>query len=332
MEKKVDEDLQEKNSGMNKIKSASIDDRKDFDGVHEGSFPLESVKLMDLYQKRIVSTVQAPKHKYALCLGYLGTNYQGLQINPGALSIESFLERALLLCGGIIEQNYGNLQKIGWTRAARTDRGVHALSQCCSMKIKIVDGGVSEFIKNINLFLPNDIRVFAATKVSKSFNAKTDCSGRKYEYLLPTYLLTDIDIINDILSTTDGVDNNESNSLPTFSKSYHNSERLREARSKLISYRITDAKLNSLKECFRRYVGTHKYHNFTSNKLPTETSSQRYITEISISEPYVDPVRSVEWICISIVGQSFLLNQVLHNFGIRAIGLTILISYLSFSC
>ena len=40
MEKKVDEDLQEKNSGMNKIKSASIDDRKDFDGVHEGSFPL----------------------------------------------------------------------------------------------------------------------------------------------------------------------------------------------------------------------------------------------------------------------------------------------------
>jgi hypothetical protein len=68
-----------------------------------------------------------PKRKYACCLAYFGTSYQGLQMNPDCNSIEAQLEKALFLAGCFNENNYGHLQKLQWTRAARTDRGVHAL-------------------------------------------------------------------------------------------------------------------------------------------------------------------------------------------------------------
>jgi len=103
----------------NKNNAESVDERREFVGVHEGSFPIEEVKASPLYLSRIVYPENTPKRKYALCFGYLGTPYQGLQINPGAYSIESVLERALFLCGGISENNYGNLGKIAWTRSAR---------------------------------------------------------------------------------------------------------------------------------------------------------------------------------------------------------------------
>ena len=60
------------------------------------------------------------KKKMAVCFGYLGSKYQGLQVNPDADTIEKELERALFLCGGIHESNFGFLQKVQWTRAART--------------------------------------------------------------------------------------------------------------------------------------------------------------------------------------------------------------------
>ena len=41
----------------------------------------------------------------------------------------------------------------------------------------------------INAHLPPHIRVFAVKRVTKSFDARHACSGRMYEYLLPTYTL-----------------------------------------------------------------------------------------------------------------------------------------------
>ena len=75
------------------------------------------------------------------------------------------MERALLLAGGIIECNYGNLNKIQWTRAARTDAGVHAVAQCCAMRLLTSPHGKSSFIESVNSFLPSDIRLHAMTKV-----------------------------------------------------------------------------------------------------------------------------------------------------------------------
>lgn len=37
------------------------------------------------------------------------------------------MEKALFAIGGIADYNFGDLKKIGWNRATRTDKRVHAL-------------------------------------------------------------------------------------------------------------------------------------------------------------------------------------------------------------
>lgn len=91
---------------------------------HTGSYPLEELKASPAYAQRIVQE-GGVKRKYAVCVSYLGTNYQGLQINPAAKTIEAELERALFLAGGIVESNYGFMHKVQWTRAARTGEFLH---------------------------------------------------------------------------------------------------------------------------------------------------------------------------------------------------------------
>lgn len=88
---------------------------------HKGSYDLDLIKSSDAYQRRITQE-DAVKRKYAVCFGYLGDNYQGLQINPGAHTIEMEIERAAFLCGGIQECNFGYMHKIQFTRAARTGK------------------------------------------------------------------------------------------------------------------------------------------------------------------------------------------------------------------
>lgn len=101
------------------------DDRKDIE-IHAGSYPIDEVKAMPEYAELVEQT--ASKRTYALNIGYCGSSYQGLQTNEGAITIEGLLERALFLSGGIKECNFGNLQKVGWTRAARTDN--QSLKSC----------------------------------------------------------------------------------------------------------------------------------------------------------------------------------------------------------
>lgn len=52
-----------------------------------------------------------------------------MQRNPGARTIEGELEKALFRAGAIAEQDLGDMRKIDWMRAARTDKGVSALGQ-----------------------------------------------------------------------------------------------------------------------------------------------------------------------------------------------------------
>mmetsp|Transcript_3091 Transcript_3091/g.7657 ORF Transcript_3091/g.7657 Transcript_3091/m.7657 type:complete len:214 (+) Transcript_3091:220-861(+) len=79
------------------------------------------------------------KTKVALHLGYDGSQYKGLQINresSAGQTVEHFLEQAIYQVGGIRDSNMGDLTKIGWSRASRTDKGVHSLASVppCSLK------------------------------------------------------------------------------------------------------------------------------------------------------------------------------------------------------
>ena len=283
---------------------------------HVGSYPLDEIKSSPEYEKRITQPEHSVKRKYALCVSYLGTNYQGLQINPGAKTIEQELERALFLSGGIIEQNYGYMHKVQWSRAARTDRGVHALTQCCAMKLLLPEKERSQFMEHVNAFLPSDIKLQTMTKVSKSFNAKNLCTKRRYHYLLPTFTLQKVQEINQVLTEaykaqgpvkgagyeSGYVDPNTSRTLTK--------DTLQSMRQSFVDYRVTSDIIESFRTALHAYEGTKNYHNFTSGKDSSEANSKRYILSFTCSEPFICQTTNVEYVLLSVLGQSFLLNQI----------------------
>lgn len=206
---------------------------------HLGCIPIDTIKASPEYALRIPPSDDHPKRKYAVCFGYLGSAYQGLQINPNALTVEAVLLKAFLLSGSIEESNYENPQKIGWTRAARTDRGVHAISQVCAMKLKVMPNKEDELRLTLNSFLPADIRVFDVKRVTKSFNSKVACSGRRYQYLFPTYLLkpvAEVSALRDALGKFDKM----------------------ALRNALISYRVSAEALSRLRDAFKVFEGTRR--------------------------------------------------------------------------
>lgn len=106
----------------------------------------------------------------------------------------------------ILESNFDNLSKIGWSRSSRTDKGVHSLATIFGARLegtwtrKVLGNGQFEYTteaecdalpSKINPHLPDDIRVLAAAPVPYSFDARKACRHRHYEYLIPAVFLKD---------------------------------------------------------------------------------------------------------------------------------------------
>ena len=77
------------------------------------------------------------KIRIAILAGYNGVNFWGSQKNDGVRSVEGELEKALHAIGMISSFNFGDLKKIGWGRATRTDKKVHALINTFSAKVLV---------------------------------------------------------------------------------------------------------------------------------------------------------------------------------------------------
>eukprot|EP00250_Pteridium_aquilinum_P000049 c10064_g1_i1 orf=500-2077(-) len=141
---------------------------------------------------------QSIKKKIAMWVGYVGTHYKGLQIQRSTAAgqtIEQELETAIFRAGGILESNFGSLEKIRWMRSSRTDKGVHSLSTVISFKMEVNqetwgnDEDGIDVADRINQFLPNTIRIFGIVPVNKSFDPRRGCCSRTYYYLLPAATL-----------------------------------------------------------------------------------------------------------------------------------------------
>ncbi|XP_068641185.1 putative tRNA pseudouridine synthase [Aristolochia californica] len=138
------------------------------------------------------------KKKVVMRVGYVGTDYRGLQIQRDLSStstIEAELETAIFKAGGIRDSNYGNLHKIGWARSSRTDKGVHSLATVISLKMEIPENaweadpcGIA-LANCINSYLPKNVKVFSILPSQRSFNVRRECNLRKYSYLLPAEVI-----------------------------------------------------------------------------------------------------------------------------------------------
>lgn len=114
------------------------------------------------------------------------------------------MEDALYSAGMILETNYGHLEKIGWSRSSRTDKGVHSMSTIFGCRLEgmwtrlnrgtenyeyDIEGECVELPDMINKHLPPEIRVFAAAPVVQHFDARKSCIHRHYDYLIPSSAL-----------------------------------------------------------------------------------------------------------------------------------------------
>lgn len=70
-----------------------------------------------------------PKRKVIMIVGYNGYDFCGSQkqSDDNVRTVESVLEKALFDAEMIDYRNFGDLKKIRWTRATRTDKRVHAM-------------------------------------------------------------------------------------------------------------------------------------------------------------------------------------------------------------
>lgn len=151
------------------------------------------------------------KVRVCMLVGYNGMEFCGSQKNQNVRTVESELEEALHKMGMISGFNFGELKKIGWGRATRTDKRVHALQNTFSAKLLIskdpkrppaegeteaksisVDEHLEDLRFKLNMTVPDDIRVFSMFVVSNRFNAKNCVSYREYSYFLPTFMLTPV--------------------------------------------------------------------------------------------------------------------------------------------
>ena len=112
-------------------------------------------------------------------LAYVGKGYQGMQRNPGAVTIEDELERAIVAAGGISPDNAGDFTKVQWMRAARTDKGVSAVGQSISLRMMLEHPtDKRDVITRINEKLPEGFEFFRVHPRHGRVHAKTMCDRR----------------------------------------------------------------------------------------------------------------------------------------------------------
>jgi len=122
-----------------------------------------------------------------LTIHYLGTSYQGWQVQPGRPTIQGAIERALVDLLG---------ERVRVTGAGRTDAGVHARGQVASLTTssRIPARGI---LLGANSSLPSDIRILSVEEVGDGFHARHDALSKDY-----AYRFSDLPVLSPFLSPT----------------------------------------------------------------------------------------------------------------------------------
>lgn len=113
-------------------------------------------------------------NRYFIELAYLGTRYNGWQIQPNGITVQSELEKAL---STILKED------IISTGAGRTDTGVHAsffVAHFDSSKKNL--NWDQQLLFSLNEILPNDIAVKEIVSVTPDAHARFSAISRTYQY------------------------------------------------------------------------------------------------------------------------------------------------------
>ena len=75
-------------------------------------------------------------------------------------------------------------EKITLYGSGRTDSGVHALGQAANFYSPIESIPAANYVRALNTFLPDDVRILEACEVDESFNARKSATSRSYRYFI----------------------------------------------------------------------------------------------------------------------------------------------------
>jgi tRNA pseudouridine38-40 synthase len=112
--------------------------------------------------------------RIALGVEYDGAPYCGWQSQVGGCGVQDFVEKAI---AKIAEHD------IRIHAAGRTDTGVHAMMQVVHFDTETARPD-SAWVRGVNAFLPDSIRVLWAKIVDDEFHARFSATLRSYQYLL----------------------------------------------------------------------------------------------------------------------------------------------------
>ena len=175
---------------------------------------------------------------YKITLQYDGTRYNGWQRQGNT---DNTIQGKL---NEIISRYLG--EEVDIAGSGRTDAGVHALAQVANFKTsKCFDK--EKFLREVNTFLPQDIRITAVEAVDERFHARLSALSKTYEYVIDNALVADV-----------------------FARKY--------------SCRVEEPlNVDKMREAAELFIGTHDYTSFCGNKK-FKKSPVRTVTDIEIAE------------------------------------------------
>lgn len=280
--------------------------------AHEGSYANEAQRELLGMKDLNDNLIQFPegtntvKRKIALFLGFLGTKYGGFQVNIGQRTLQGEIELALYRAGMLSALNFGNPHKYSWSSSARTDKGVHACAQVCSLKVELLESDMDDQLEaarqRLQERLPSDIQVLDMLRTTRNFCAKTQRDRVRYQYMIPSFLLHPN--YRQLL---------EEQGIPLegrrdMAKAPLVQEEVEKLQAIVKDYRSTEEQRKVLKTALEKYQGTHPFHNFTKGMKLGQPQAFRFIETFSVQDPVV--MSGMEWIPTQVLGQSFLLHQI----------------------
>ena len=228
------------------------------------------------------------------------------------------------------------MRQVGLLRSARTDAGVHAAINVLSLKLILNPPGLSETSEGaesnsaapltaltdyINSFLTPAIRIWSIVRVQNSFNPRTLCDSRMYDYCLPTYVFlppkpgtamatmlaaqsasassdTPATALADSTSSFWG----DAMHHPIVSGTRRTEDEPHDFAQDMVkkrAWRITPDLMADLRAAAKMYEGSHNFHNFTIAKDFRDRSAQRQMKTLTVRDAQFATVMMLNLPCRS---------------------------------
>ncbi|KAK9457328.1 pseudouridine synthase [Dipodascopsis uninucleata] len=171
--------------------------------IEESNLKVEITKK----KEKIFRFNDHPTRFIALRFAYLGWNYNGLNVQSTETplpTVEGMILKALTTCKLIADEN--DLEACQFSRCGRTDKGVSALGQVISLRVRSKllpemqqdpanDDLELSYITMLNNLLPPDIRMYqVCLHPPEGFDARFSCKSRHYKYFFISEKESPLDI------------------------------------------------------------------------------------------------------------------------------------------